>query len=97
MTCSKATLVGRVERSPCGCSQEVLGSIRVDQFAPPGRRIREGFASLDDVDLMQLFRRRGHVMRSVPQVMKGAYTAAMHISMEEVLRSKQVHDVEVEV
>ena len=36
-------------------------------------------------------------MRSVPQVMKGAYTAAMRISMEEVLRSKRVHDIEAEV
>ena len=51
-----------------------------------GRRILEGFASLDDV-----------VVRSVSQVMKGAYAAAMRISMEEVLRSKRVHDVEAEV
>ena len=76
---------------------EVVERVVFLQFAPAGRRIREGFASLDDVDLMQLFRRRGHVMRSVPQVMKGAYTAAMRISVEEVLRSKRVHDVEVEV
>ena len=61
---------------------EVVERVEFLQFAPPGRRIREGFASLDDVDLMQLFRQRGHVMRSVPQVMKGAYTAAMRISME---------------
>ena len=68
---------------------EVVERVEFLQFAPAGRRIREGFASLDDVDLMQWFRRRGHVMRSVPQVMKGAYTAAMRISMEEVLRSKR--------
>ena len=36
-------------------------------------------------------------MRSVPQVMKGAYLATMRISMEEVFRSKRVHDVEAEV
>ena len=76
---------------------EFVERVEFLQFAPVGRRIREGFASLDDVDLMQLFRRRGHVMRSVPQVMSGAYTAAMRISMEEMLRSKRVHDVEAEV
>ena len=85
--------IADAEREP----DEVVERVEFLQFAPAGRRIGEGFASLDDVDLMQLFRRRGHVMRSVPQVMKGAYTAAMRISMEEVLRSKRVHDVEAEV
>ena len=76
---------------------EVVERVEFLQFAPAGRRIREGFASLDGVDLTQLFRRRGHVMRSVPQVMKSGYLAAMRFSMEEVLRSKRVHDIEAEV
>ena len=66
------------------------------QFAPVGRRVREGFASLDSVDLVSIFKRRAHVIRSVPVVIKGAYTAAMRMSMEEMLRSKRVHDVESE-
>ena len=72
---------------------EVVTRVELLQFAPAGKRIREGFAYYDDVDLMQLFTRRGHVMSSVPQVMKGAHTAAMRISVEEVLRSTRVHDV----
>ena len=72
---------------------EVVERVEFLQFAPAVRRIREVFA-FHYVDLTQLFRRRGHVMRSVPRVMKGAYLAA---SMEEVLRSKRVHDVEAEV
>ena len=67
---------------------EVVERVEFLQFAPPGRCIREGFASPNDVDLMQLFRRRGHVMRSVPQVIKGACTATMRVSF---------YDVEVEV
>ena len=54
------------------------------QFAPVGRRVREGFASLDSVDLVSIFKRRAHVMRSVPVLIKGAHTAAMRMSMEEV-------------
>ena len=34
---------------------EVVERVEFLQFAP-GKRIRKGFASLDDVDLMQLFR-----------------------------------------
>ena len=43
------------------------------QFVPVSRRVREGFATLDSVDLVSVFKRRAHVMRSVPTVIKGAY------------------------
>ena len=59
-----------------------------------GRRVREGVAALDSVDLASFFKRRAHVMRSVPVVTKGADTAGMRMFMDEVLRSKRVHDVE---
>ena len=73
---------------------EVVERVEPLQLAPVGRRIPEGFASLDSVDLANVLRRRGHVMRSVPVVIKGAYTATMRICMEEVLKSKRVHDVD---
>ena len=48
------------------------------------------------MDLVSVLKRRAHVMKSVPTVIKGAYTEAMRMSMEEVLRSKRVHDIESE-
>ena len=66
--------------------QDEVERVEPLQFAPVGRRVREGFAALHSVD----FRRQAHVMRSVPVVIKGAHTAAMRMSMEEVLRSKRV-------
>ena len=35
------------------------------QFVPVSRRVREGSATLDSVDLVSVFKRRAHVMRSV--------------------------------
>ena len=49
------------------------------------------FASLDEVDLKEVFSRRATVMRSVPMVIRGAYRNAMRVALEEVARGIQEH------
>ena len=43
------------------------------------------FASLDAVDLSDLFERRAKVMRSVPHVLRGAFRMALRVACQEIL------------
>ena len=43
------------------------------------------FASLDDVNLNEVFESRARVMRSVPFVLRGAYRMAIRVSMQAII------------
>ena len=45
---------------------------------------REAFVTLDTVDLCRMFRRRAHVMKTVPIFLKGAFTSALRMALSEV-------------
>ena len=55
-------------------------------FVPQRRSMTTGFASLDMVDLEQVFEIRALVMKSVPTFMKGAFRGALKVSLEEIKR-----------
>ena len=61
---------------------------------PMERRLRAApgaFASLDAIDLRQVFELRARVMRSVPVVLRGAFRAAIRVSMQEILNGVEAH------
>ena len=47
------------------------------------RTIAVGMASLDMVDMHEVFQRRAMVMRTVPVFLKGAFKAALRVALEE--------------
>ena len=49
------------------------------------------FASLDAVDLSDVFERRAKVMRSVPHVLKGAFRMAMRVACQEILEGMEAN------
>ena len=49
------------------------------------RTIAVGMASLDMVDMREVFQRRAVVMRTVPVFLKGAFKAAFGVTLEERL------------
>ena len=49
------------------------------------------FASLDAVFLHEVFEMRARVMRSVPVVLRGAFRAAIRVSMQEILNGVEAH------
>ena len=49
------------------------------------RTIAVRMASLDMVDMREVFRRRAVVMRTVPVFLKGAFEAAFRVALEERL------------
>ena len=61
---------------------------------PMERRLRAvpgAFASLDAVDLHEVFELRARVMRSVPAVLRGAFRASIRVSMQEILNGVEAH------
>ena len=57
-------------------------------LAPRGCAVAEGLRSLDDVDLASVFLRRALVMRSVPHILQGPYTAAMRPALQEASQAQ---------
>ena len=55
-------------------------------FVPHARASTEGFASLDEVDLAEVFEVRVCVMKSIPKFMRGAHCGAMKLSLQEIQR-----------
>ena len=55
-------------------------------FVPHARVSTAGFASLDEVDLAEVFEVRACVMKSIPKFMRGAYRGAMKLSLQEIQR-----------
>ena len=47
-----------------------------------GRRLNEGLASLDLVDLKEVFESRASMMRTVPLFLRGAFSAAVRLVVE---------------
>ena len=54
---------------------------------------RTAFRSMDEVDLGVIFRRRGVVMKSVPQCLKGPFRNAMKVVLEEIIAGSDHHDI----
>ena len=52
-------------------------------FVPQRRSMAIGFASLDVVDLEQVFEVKALVMKAIPTLMKGAFRGALKISLEK--------------
>ena len=51
---------------------------------PVTRATRAGFASLDRVDLMTMFRSRACIMKSPPHFLRRAYRSAMRLALDEI-------------
>ena len=56
-----------------------------------GRRLNEGLASLDLVDLQEVFESRASVMRTVPLFLREAFSAAMRLALQQII-SGEAHD-----
>ena len=64
-----------------------------DMPADPGPRdvvdihvtpaIREGLLSLDEIDLVPIFKRKACIMKAPPTFLKGAYRSAMRLALSE--------------
>ena len=65
--------------APSIAEEPVVVEPRSSQLVAP-------FASLNEVDLKEVFSKRAVVMRSVPRVIRGAYRNAMRVALEEVAR-----------
>ena len=67
---------------------EVLEPTVVETPVPLEVRVRapaRAFASLDAVNLTDLFESRANVMRSVPHVLRGAFRMALRVACQEIL------------
>ena len=49
-------------------------------------RINEGFASLDIVNVQDVFSRRACVMKAFPAFFRGAYRSAMRVALQEIVQ-----------
>ena len=63
-----------------------------DTSLPGGRRLNEGLASLDLVDLKEVFGRRVSVMRTVPLFLRGAFSAALRLALQQIINGGAAHD-----
>ena len=45
--------------------------------------IREGLLSMDEIDLVRIFKRRACIMKAPPTFLKGAYRSAMRLALSE--------------
>ena len=66
-------------------------------FDLPRRNLRAGFTVLDGVSLSEIFARRAVVMRSIPKCFRGAYVAAVRVSIHEILDGKASGHIQREV
>ena len=58
-----------------------------------GRPPVRAFASLDSVNLVEVFNRRAHVMRAVPLVFRGAFHSALKLAMQEIVDGARSEDL----
>ena len=56
------------------------------------RNVAMGMASLDGVNLAEIFKQRARVMRSVPLFLKGAFRSAMRVALEEAQCARDRND-----
>ena len=68
--------------------EEPLGA-----FPVHGRAIRTAFQDLDECNLVILFERRAHTMKSVPYFLRGGYRAAVRLALEEIVSGWDSDDV----
>ena len=61
------------------------------------RKLRAGFNVLDGVSLPEIFARRAVVMRSVAKCFRGAYVAAVRVSIFEILDGEALGNIQCEV
>ena len=57
-----------------------------------GRPPVRAFASLDSVNLVEVFSRRAHVMRAVPMVFRGEFRSALRFAMQEIVDGARSED-----
>ena len=60
------------------------------------RATTAGFASLDEVDLAEVFEVGACVMKSIPKFMRGAYRWAMKVSLQEIQKGSAANNSTVE-
>ena len=58
-----------------------------------GRPPVRAFASLDSVNLVEVFNRRANVMRAVPLVFRGAFRSALKLAMQEIVDGARSEDL----
>ena len=76
-----------------GVSEVEVEDVEVESAAPdlpiPAQDrihgVQRAFATLDVVDLIDVFSQRARVMHSVPWVIRGAFRAAVKVAMQEIL------------
>ena len=81
------SVVSGVHESPEPEEVVVMEEIRA---IPAG--FRDAFRSMDEVDLGVIFWRRGVVMKSFPQCLKGPFRNAMKVVLEEIIAGSDHHD-----
>ena len=90
-----------VEEDQSDCSEEVVGEgdeadVMQDLLLVPQRRtMSEVFASLDCVNLEEVFQVRAVVMKTVPMFMSGAFRAALKVGLEGIRRGQSTGNEEV--
>ena len=55
-------------------------------------KVNEGLASLDLVDLKEVFGRRASVMRTVLLFLRGAFSAALRLALQQIINGGAAHD-----
>ena len=76
-TCSEAGVEG--------VHEELLVDDEVPPVRPSAFVTREGFAQLDEWDLVELFKQRGCLLRSVPRFLWGSFRICLKITLEEIV------------
>ena len=64
-----------------------LPEVVVDVLPPLLPQLRAAFASMDQVDVVAIFRQRAAVMKSVPRFLHGPFRNALKVAMEEASSS----------
>ena len=65
----------------------------LETFPVHGRAIRAAFQDLDECNLVILFERRAHTMKSVPYFLRCGYRAAVRLALEEIVSGWDSGDV----
>ena len=65
-------------------------------YVPYARASTAGFASLDEVDLADVFEVQGYVMKSIPKFLRGANLGAMKLSLQESQRGSAANNSTME-
>ena len=60
-----------------------------DVDPPRAPQLRAAFEAMDRVNVVEIFRHRAAVMKSVPRFLRGPFRNAMKLALEEVLASDQ--------